>query len=96
MRIDPDEARIIRVAEYPCPGHLILQTSLDYYNFKNYYTFYLDFIRLLKPFGFFHSEQLVWSGYISDSNNMSLFLFLVMSSDVQRIILLSCISLFLC
>ena len=57
---------------------------------------YLDFIMLLKPFGFFHSEQLVWSGYISDSNNMSFFLFLVMSSDVQRIILLSCISLFLC
>ena len=45
---------------------------------------------------FFHSEQLVWSGYVSDSNNMNLFLFLVMSSDVQRIILLPCISLFLC
>ena len=45
---------------------------------------------------FFHSEQLVWSGYVSDSNNMNLFLFLVMSSGVQRIILLPCISLFLC
>ncbi len=67
---------------------------------KLLYTFYLDFIRLRKLFwlflAFFHSEQLVWSGYVSDSNNMNLFLFSVMSSGVQRIILLPCISLFLC
>ena len=61
---------------------------------KLLYFFIWILLGYLSLLAFFHSEQLVWSGYISDSNNMSFFLFLVMSSDVQRIILLPCISLF--
>ena len=63
---------------------------------KLLYFFIWILLGYLSLLAFFHSEQLVWSGYIYDSNYMSFFLFLVMSSDVQRIILLPCMSLFLC